>query len=237
MTLRLVYLALRWLTGWLALSARSSTSKDAEILLLRHELAVLRRQVTRQRLTWADRAGFAALARLLPRSSWPDLSVRPETVLRWQHRLVHRHWAQPHRRAGRPSITAEVRALVLRLARENPRWGYRRVHGELVGLGYRIGPSTVWRILRPAGLDPGPRRAGPTWRQFLRAQAHGIVACDFFTVDTVWLTRLYVLFFLELDRRRVHLACVTRHPPEPGLPSKPATCSWTSTSGPPPSAT
>ncbi|WP_045877970.1 integrase core domain-containing protein [Pseudofrankia sp. DC12] len=212
MALRLVYLAVRWLTGWLALFARSSASKDAEILLLRHELVVLRRQVARPRLTWADRAVFAALARLLPRASWPVLPVRPETILRWHRQLARRHWTQPYRRVGRPSTAAEVRALVLRLARENPPWGYRRVHGELVGLGHRIGASTVWKILRTAGIDPSPRRAGPTWRQFLHAQARGIVACDFFTVDTVRLTRLYILFFLELDRRRVHLAGVTRHP-------------------------
>jgi putative transposase len=172
MTLRLLYLLFRQVMGWLALLARSSAAKDAELLVLRHEVAVLRRQVTRPRVNWADRAALAGLARLLPRPSWCGLFVRPETLLRWHRDLVQRRWSYPHRR-GRPTVAAEIRALVLRLARENPTWGYRRIHGELCRLGYkgRIGASTVWTILHRAGVEPAPKRSALSWRQFLHAQA------------------------------------------------------------------
>ena len=143
MTLRLLYLMFGKVMGWLALLAWSSAAKDAELLMLRHEVAVLRRQVARPRVDWADRAVLAGLARLLPRPRWHRLFVRPETLLRWHQDLVRRRWSYPHRR-GRPAVTAELRALVVRLARENPIWGYRRVHGELDRLGFRIGASTVW---------------------------------------------------------------------------------------------
>jgi hypothetical protein len=164
-------------------------AKDAELLILRHELQVLRRQVTRPRVDWADRAVLAGLARLLPRPSWNRVFVRPETLLGWHQDLVRRRWSYPHRRA-RPAVTAELRALVVRLARENPTWGYRRIHGALGRLGYKIGASTVWAILHRAGVEPAPERSALTWRQFLRAQARGVLAVDLFTVDTVLLRRL-----------------------------------------------
>jgi transposase InsO family protein len=138
--------------------------------------------------------------------------VAPATLLRWHRQLIARHWTFSHARAGRPPIDTEIRKLVLRLATENPTWSHRRIQGELVGLGYRVAASTVWKILRQGGVDPAPRRSGPTWKQFLTAQAHTILACDFFTVDTVLLQRIYVLFFLELATRRVHIAGVTAHP-------------------------
>jgi putative transposase len=213
MTLRLLYLLFCQVLRWLALLARSSAAKDAELLMLRHEVAVLRRQVSRPRVDWADRAVLAGLARLLPRPTRRGLFVRPETLLRWHQDLVRRRWSYPHQR-GRPATAAEIRALVLRLARENPAWGYRRIHGELCRLGYRgrVGASTVWTILQRAGGDPAPKRSAVSWRQFLQAQAAGVVAVDFFTVDTVLLRRLYVLFVIEVATRRVYLLGVTAHP-------------------------
>jgi putative transposase len=214
MTLRLLYLLFCQVLRWLALLTRSSEAKDAELLVLRHEVAVLRRQVTRPRVDWADRAVLAGLARRLPRSARQGLFVQPATLLRWHRDLVRRRWSYPHR-PGRPAVAREVRALVLRLARENPTWGYRRVHGKLCRLGYkhRIGASTVWTILQRAGVAPAPKRSALTWRRFLRAQAASVLAVDFFTVDTVLLRRLYVLFAIEVAAtRRVHMLGVTPHP-------------------------
>jgi hypothetical protein len=178
MTLRLLYLLFCQVVQWLALLARSSAAKDAELLMLRHQVAVLGRQVTRPRVDWADRAVLAGLARLLPRPAWRGLFVQPETLLRWHRGLVRRRWSYPHQR-GRPALAAELRGLVLRLARENPTWGYRRIHGELCRLGYRIGASTVWTILKRAGVAPPPKRSAMTWRQFLRAQAQRVLSVDF----------------------------------------------------------
>jgi putative transposase len=198
--------------SWLALLARSDTAKDAEILTLRHEVAVLRRTNPRPTFTWLDRAALSALSRLLPAPLRRLRLVSPRTLLRWHAQLVARRWTYPHRRPGRPPTAPPIRALVLRMARENPRWGYRRIHGELVGLGHTLAASTVWTILKSAGLDPAPRRSGPTWRQFLSAQAHAILAIDFAHVDTVFLRRLYVLVVIEHDRRHVHLVGITAHP-------------------------
>jgi transposase InsO family protein len=209
--MRLVYLMFSQLMRWMLLMARESAAKDVELLVLRHEVAVLRRQVARPRVDWADRAVLAGLARLLPRRLWKGRVVRPGTLLRWHRDLVRRRWTYPGRR-GRPSVAAEIRSLVLRLAGENSTWGYRRIHGELCRLGYRVGASTVWTILKTGGVDPAPRRSALTWRQFLRAQANGVLAVDFFTVDTVLLRRLYVLFAIEVGTRRVHLLGVAANP-------------------------
>ena len=198
----------------LALLARSDRAKDAEVLILRHQVAVLQRQVKSPQLSWADRAVLAALARLLPGSRLRQLRliVSPRTLLRWHTDLVRRHWTRPRRAPGRPRTAQAVRALALEMAHDNPGWGYRRIHGELAGLGHKLAPSTVWQILKDAGIDPAPRRTGQTWRVFLKAQAKTILATDFFHVDTVLLRRLYVLFFIEHGTRRVRLAGITAHP-------------------------
>jgi putative transposase len=210
--LRLIYVMFSKLLGWMVLRSRSDTTKEIEILLLRHQLAVLRRRTPRPPMSWTDRAVIAALARLLPVRRRHGLLVTPSTILRWHRQLVARRWTTRPARPGRPAIPAGLRALALRLASENPTWGYRRIYGELVGLGYRIGASTVWKILHNAGIDPSPRRAGPSWGEFLRGQAHGIVACDLFHLDTITLRRLYVFFVIEHATRRVHILGVTAHP-------------------------
>jgi putative transposase len=210
---RLLYLIFRQALAWLGLLTRGAQSKNAEILVLRHEVAVLRRQVRRPRLSWADRAVFAALTQLLSQACRLHRIVTPATILRWHRDLVKQRWTQPrsHRSGGRRTAP-ELRRLVLQLATENSSWGYRRIHGELAGLGYQIAASTVWAILKRAGIDPAPRRDGPSWRQFLRVHARGILATDFFCVDTLLLQRLYVLFVVEHATRRVHVLGVTAHP-------------------------
>jgi putative transposase len=210
-----VYLALRRSLELVMHCFGSAEAKEIEILVLRQELVVLRRQHPRPRLEPTDRALLAALSRLLPRTRWSIFLVRPETLLRWHRRMVARRWTYPSTSEGRPPISDEVQQLVVRLARENPRWGYQRIHGELLRLGVWVSASSIRRVLRAHGFDPAPRRVPTTWRSFLRGQATGIVACDFFTVDTVFLQRLYVLFVIELRSRRVHLARVTAHPTGP----------------------
>jgi len=211
---RLAYLTLCRSIQLLALLARGDAAKDLEILVLRHQLTVLRRQLSRPKLEPADRALLAAISRLLPRARWSCFLVTPKTLLRWHRRLVAGVWTYPHRGPGRPPLDQDMRQLIVRLATENPRWGYQRIRGELLHLGFRVSASSIARALRANGLQPAPRRAArsTTWRSFLRRQAASIVACDFFTVDTVFLQRLYVLFFIQLHNRRVHLAGVTANP-------------------------
>jgi putative transposase len=181
-------------------------------VVLRHELAVLRRQVSRPRLDERDRVFLAAASRLLNGKSQHSFFVRPDTLLGWHRQLVRRRWTYAGRRPGRPSVSEEIHELVVRLARENPRWGYQRIVGELAGVGVRVSATTVAKILREAGLPPADARVRLCWREFLRAHAESMLACDFFTVETLWLGRLYVLFFLELGTRRVHLAGCTANP-------------------------
>jgi putative transposase len=205
---------MRWIFGLVALVFRGDRAKDAELLVLRHENAVLRRTAGRVRYEPADRAWFAALAQFVPRRRWAGVfPVTPGTLLAWHRRLVARKYdTSTRRRPGRPPTVRSIVRGAIRLARENPLWGYRRIHGELTKLGATVAPSTVYEILRAAGIDPAPRRSGPTWRQFMHAQAAGILAVDFLHVDTVLLTRLYVLVFIEHGTRRMHLGGVTPHP-------------------------
>jgi transposase InsO family protein len=212
--LKIAYLLMRWLFGLVALVFRGDRAKDAELLVLRHENAVLRRNTGRARYESADRAWFAALTRFIPRRLWAEVfPVTPATLLAWHRRLAARKYDTSRRRApGRPPTVRSIARLTICLAQENPLWGYRRIHGELTKLGLRIAPSTIYEILRAAGIDPAPRRDGQTWRQFLHAQAAGILAADFLHVDTVALSRLYVLVFIEHGTRRMHLGGITAHP-------------------------
>jgi putative transposase len=206
--IRLIYLLMVRVFDWLALLARGDAAKDAEILTLRYAAAVLRRQVPRPR---PDRAVLAALTRLLRRQLRLRRIVTPGTLLAWHQRLVKKKCTYPNA-PGRPPVTAKVCAIVEQLARENRRWGYLRLQGELLGLGYWVGEGTIHRILAAAGLEPAPRRGLLTWRQFRSTQAAGILACDFLHVDTVLLQRVYVMFVMEVQTRTVHILGATAHP-------------------------
>jgi len=211
-TLSFLYRAYCRVLQLIRLIARKDTDLAIEVVVLRHEVAVLRRQVHRPALERSDRAVLAGLARLLPRQRLEHLFVQPSTLLRWHRDLVAKRWTYPHGRPGRPAITEGATAVVLRLAQENPQWGYRRIHGELATMGVVIAASSVWAILKRHGIDPSPRRSGPTWAEFLATQAKGLMACDFFQVDTILLRRLYVLVFIHHDSRLVRIAGVTAKP-------------------------
>jgi putative transposase len=207
-----VYVVVCRLFALVLLIARSDCSKELEILVLRHELSILRRQTRRPRITPRDRLVLAALSRLIPRRSWRAFLVTPETLLRWHRQIVTRRWTYPRRRPGRPPIHEEVRQLILRLARENNHRGYVRIAGELRKLGITVSATLVRNVLARARIPPAPQRVDPSWRAFLRQHAETVLAADFFTVDTVWLRRLYVLFFVSIGTRRVEYIACTRNP-------------------------
>ena len=218
MCLRFVLLLITRVTAWLRLSRREDAWKTAEILILRHQLLVLQRQsAARPKLAWADGALLAALVGVMPKARRQGLRllVTPDTILRWHRDIVRRRWATRslRGRTGRPTTRRNIKALVLRLARENTEWGYRRIHGELAGLGVKVAASTVWEILKASGVDPAPlRRTRPTWPQFLRSQADAILACDFFTVDLLDGTQACVLAVIEHATRRIRILGVTLYP-------------------------
>ena len=217
MCLRFVFLLITRVASWLQLSRHEEAWQTAEILILRHQLAVLQRQQPRRPdLNWADRALLAVLLSVIPKARRQGLRllVTPDTILRWHRDIARRRWAARSKRGrtGRPATRRNIKALVLRLARENPEWGYRRIHGELAGLGVNVAASTVWEILRANGIDPAARRTGPTWSQFLRSQAEAILACDFFSVDLLDGTQAYVLTVIGHATRRIRILGVTLHP-------------------------
>ncbi|MEY9889946.1 transposase [Catenulispora sp. MAP5-51] len=228
--LKLIYLVVARVFAWWWLAGRDSSAKDVEILMLRHQLAVAQRRDPRlsRKLNWVDRAWLVLLAGLLPndRLARIPLIVTPGTLLRWHRDLLRRRWARrSRRRPGRPTTHRNVRALVLRMARENRAWGYRRSHGELAGLGIKVAASTVWEILKAAGVDPAPDRdTGPTWEAFLRSQAEAIIACDFVVVDLLNGSKTYVLAMIEHANRRVRVLGATFHPTAAGSSSRPGTC-------------
>ncbi len=205
------YLILRGLLRLLP-STGDDRDREIEILVLRHQVKILSRKAGRPKLRRADRAFLAAGSRMLPRERWASFIVRPATLLRWHRELVRHKWTYRGKRVGRPPVSPQVTDLILRLAKENPRWGCVRIQGELRGLGIRVGATTIRALLRRHGIGPAPRRDGPSWSEFLRAQAEGILACDFFSVETAFLQTLYVLFFIEVGTRRVHVMTSTRNP-------------------------
>jgi putative transposase len=207
-----VYLVVRNVFALVGLLVRSSGSKEVEILLLRHELTILRRQASPPKLTRADRALLAALSRSIPRPALASFSVRPETLLRWHRQLVARSWTYSHQKAGRPPLERSLRELILRLARENPHWGYKRLVGELKGLGISVSATSVRKVLLAAGLRPAPERRHSSWRAFLQAEATSLLACDFLTVETAFLQRIYVLFFISLATRRIEYVACSANP-------------------------
>jgi putative transposase len=212
MLLSLVYFALRCLLRALVRSGRGDLEREVELLVLRHQARVLTRGARKPRLRRRDRILFAAASRIPPRGRWGTFVVSPATLLRWHRELVRRKWTYRRPGPGKPRLDPETVELIIRIARENPRWGYLRIGGELLKLGTRVSATAIRTVLRRHGLGPAPRRSGPSWSEFLRSQAHGILAFDFFTVETAWLRTLYVLFAIELGSRRVHALGVTTNP-------------------------
>jgi putative transposase len=212
MLLSLVYFALRCLLRPLVPSGRSDLEREVELLVLRHQLKVLSRGAHRPRFRRPDRMLLAAASRILARDRWKAFVVTPRTLLRWHRELVRRKWTYRYRSPGRPPVGPETVELILRMAKENRGWGYLRIRGELLKLDVRVSATAIRTVLRREGLGPAPRRGGPSWREFLRTQARGILAIDFFTVETAWLRTLYVLFAIEVGSRRVHVLGVTRNP-------------------------
>ncbi len=211
MLFSLLYLIFRSLLR-LVPSEGNLRDRDVEVLVLRHQLKVLSRKAGRPKFKRLDKVFLSAAAHLLPRERRSSFLVTPATLLRWHRELVKRKWTYRGKRVGRPVMSPQVRDLILRLARENPRWGCVRIQGELRGLGIRVGATTIRSLLRRSGLGPAPRRDGPSWSEFLRAQAEGILACDFFSVETAFLRTIYVLFFIEIGSRRVHIMGSTCNP-------------------------
>jgi putative transposase len=218
-----VYLVVRNLFALVWLLGRPRRSKELEILVLRHELAILRRQASRPKLTRADRALLASLSRPLARPAWAVLPVKPETVLRWHRQLIARRWTYAHRPPGRPPLERSLRELILRLADENPQWGYKRIVGELKGVGFTVSATSVRKVLVEAGVKPAPERTRSSWRAFLRAQAASVLACDFLTVETAFLQRIYVLFSSRWRRGGSSTSPARRIPTAAGSPSRRAT--------------
>jgi len=207
----LLYLALRRFIAIFTPGEKLIGSLQVENLALTHQNRILLRQVKRPVYRMKDRALLAAASRILPRERWSAFLVRPETIMRWHRHLVAGKWTKPHRRPGRPALDPKIQALIIAMAEENPRWGYTRIKGECQKLGIKVSATAIAMLLRREGIGPAPRR-GPTWRQFLMAQAQSIIACDFFTVETAFLKTYYVLFFIELGSRRVHVSASTRNP-------------------------
>jgi hypothetical protein len=227
------YLVVRNLFALVWLVGRPRRSKELEILVLRHELAILRRQASRPKLTRADRALLAALSRSLPPTAWAAFSFKPETSLRWHRQLIARRWTYAHRSPGRPPLERSLRELILRLARENPHWGYKRIVGELKGLGIAVSATSVRKVLLAARMQPAPQRTHSSWRAFLRAQAASMIACDFLTVETIFLQRIYVLFFISLASRRIEYVAAARTRTDAGSLNRRATSSCSSATGTP----
>ncbi len=233
MLVSLCYRLLRWLFEFAALRARSKEFRELEIIVLRHELAILRRTTRRPAFTAVDRVFLAAASRVLPRVRWPSFIVTPATLLRWHRRMIAKRWTYA-RPVGRPPTRCEIRDVVLRLARENPRWGYQRIVGELKGLGITVSATTVRMWLKAAGLGPAGQRGATTWREFVRAHRQSLLAVDFFTVETIRLQRLYVLFSIELGSRRVRVAGCTPNPNAPWVVQQARQVSWTLVNRPEP---
>ncbi len=226
MLFALAYLLMRRVVRLLACSAYDLRG-DLELVVLRHQLRVLRRQLGKPRLGRRDRLFMSALSRRLPRARWSSFLVSPQTLLRWHRELVRRKWTYRRRWvSGRPPMSEEFRDLIVRMGRENPRWGCLRIRGELTKLGVRVSATKIRTLLRAYGLGPAPRRSGPTWRESLRVQAQGILALDFFTVETAWLRTLYVLSAIQIGSRRVHVPASPGIPTRPGSLSRPATWQW-----------